>query len=95
MQSKNQTREATKKQYNKDIINLEIKKNTNIITIENDQDYGEENVDNICDLNEDFQNMEIKKKKIINKNICNKCKINKSMYYVRMEFVCQYKKLLN
>jgi hypothetical protein len=78
-----------KKDFSDDIINLEIKKDKNIIKIDNDDDLNFDNNDTTCGIKDDFENMEIKKKKIIDRTICNKCKINKSCYYVRAEFVCK------
>jgi len=79
-----------KKNYSKDIINLEIKKDkTSVIKLENEDELNEDNNDAICGVKDDFENLEIKNKKAKNKNICNKCKLEKSSYYVRNEFVCQ------
>jgi len=82
--------DSKKKNYSQDILNLEIKKEkTNIIKIDNEDEFNDDDNDAVCGVKDDFENLEIKQKKIINKNICNKCKSAKSCYYVRKEFVCQ------
>lgn len=82
--------DGKKKNYSQDIINFEIKKEkTNIIKIDNEDELNDENNDPVCGVKDDFENLEIKQKKTINKYICNKCKVEKSCYYVRNEFVCQ------
>ena len=81
--------EAKKKNYGQDVINLEIKKDKNIIKIDNEDELNDDNNDVVCGAKDDFENLEIKEKKAKNKNICNKCKTSKSCYYVRNEFICQ------
>jgi hypothetical protein len=68
-------------------VNMEIKKNNGslIIKIENTDDLDNENP---CGIEEDAIIKPILKK-ILNKNICYKCKINKSNYFNRNEFVCR------
>lgn len=83
-------KETKKKIYSEDVINLEIKKEKqNIIKIDNEDELNDDNNDAVCGVKDDFENLEIKQKKIINKNICNKCKTAKSSFHVRKEFVCQ------
>ena len=82
---------GNKKDFSKDVINLEIKSNKDKkIIIEKEDDVEDDGNDYpSCGAKDDFKEMEIKQKKQINKSICNKCKTEKSNYYVRSEFVCQ------
>lgn len=85
---------GNKKDFSKDIINLEIKSNKDKkIKIEKEDDVEDDGNDYPnCGAKDDFAAAEmekIKQKKMIDKNICNKCKSEKSNYYVRAEFVCQ------
>ncbi len=83
--------DVKKKNYSQDVIKLEIKKDkTNIIKIDNEDELNDENNDAGCGGGvDDFENLEKKQKKITNKNICNKCRVEKSSYYVRNEFICK------
>jgi hypothetical protein len=88
---------GNKKDFSKDIINLEIKSNKDKkIKIINDNDNDNENEDDgneypTCGTKDKFKELEeeIKIKKQTNKQICNKCKIEKSKFFIRSEFVCE------
>jgi tRNA(Ile)-lysidine synthase TilS/MesJ len=73
----------------KENINMEISSNTNqnpIIKLENTDDLDQ---DNPCSLSENDLSIKPNSKKIMNKSICYKCKVNKSNYFNRNEFVCR------
>jgi hypothetical protein len=89
---------GNKRDFSKDIINLEIKSNKDKkvkIEIEKENDNDNDNDDGneypTCGTKDKFKELEeeIKLKKQINKQICNKCKKEKSNYFIRSEFVCQ------
>lgn len=82
--------DSNKKKYELETIKLEIKTDKkNIIKIENDDDINDDNNDVVCGGREELENLDLKPKKPKNKKICNKCKTNKSQYYVRTEFICK------
>jgi len=82
--------ENKKKNFIQNVIDFDIKKEkSNVIKIENEDEFNDENNDMVCGVKDDFENLDLKQKKLKNKNICNKCKIAKSSYFVRNEFICQ------
>merc|ERR1712032_1658765 len=87
-----QKMKGNKKDFSKDVINLEIKTNKDkLIKIEKEDDVEDDNDETTtCGAKDDFTDIEIiKKKKEINRNICNKCKKEKSNFFIRAEFVCK------
>lgn len=75
---------------NQDFINMKIEKQQNpLATIKLDSNDQDDIDENVCGQENGLDTIQPKIKKIINKKICYKCKVNKSNYLNRTEFICK------
>jgi hypothetical protein len=78
-------------QKEKEFVEFQINNSNNnlnnVIKLENIDEIDHDLGDNFCNVQENDVKPIIKK--IVNKNICYKCKENKSNYFNRGEYICK------